>query len=422
MTHSQGITEGRLSNGVRVVTESLLGRRSISVGFWVDVGSRDETDEIQGCSHLIEHMLFKGTERRSAEEISRAIEEKGGYLNAFTDREFTCFTAQVLDRDIELAIDVISDMLQRPLLRGEDLERERTVVLEEISRRDDSPESLIHDLFVEHVWSGNLAAHPVLGTRDTIKSLSRIDTYEYFRQHYTPNRIVVSAAGNVDHKRFTEALEKNLNERTIGTSARRLKPEYNRTMSLMERDASQVQLCLTTEGSAFADRSWYALILLSSYLGEGASSKLFQEVREKRGLVYSISSQNITLKDAGLFAIFAGTSRNNAEEVVSIILRELDRVREEKINAEELERIKQRVEGELSLQMESSRSRMHGLGVSTLRLGRAQKTEEIIRAIRSVTLKDMEDLCQRILDPGKISLIALGLPKEYAEKIESKFA
>jgi predicted Zn-dependent peptidase len=411
-----------LSNGVRVVTESLPGRKSISVGFWVDVGSRDETDEIQGCSHFIEHMLFKGTEHRSSEEISRAIEEKGGYLNAFTDRDFTCFTAQVLDRDIELAIDVISDMLQTPLLRDEDMERERTVVLEEISRRDDSPESLMHDLFVERVWGGNLAAHPVLGTRDTIKSLSRSGMYEYFRQHYTPNRIVVSAAGNVDHERFTEALEKNLNERTSGTSARRVKPKYNRSLGFMERDMSQVQLCLTMEGAAFADRSWYALVILSSYLGEGASSKLFQEVREKRGLVYSISSQNITLKDAGLFAIFAGTSRDNAEEVVSIILRELARVRDENISADELERIIHRVEGELSLQMESSRSRMYGLGVSTLRLGRAQTTEEIIRNIRSVTLNDMGNLCQRILDLGKISTIALGLPKENAEKIESKLA
>lgn len=418
MPFSQSVVEDKLSNGVRVVTETLPDRRSVSIGFWVDVGSRDEDESIQGCSHFIEHLLFKGTEKRSAEEISTVIEARGGYLNAFTDRDLTCFTARVLERDTELAVDVISDMLQNSLLKAEDIERERQVVLEEISRKEDTPESLIRDLCTESVWEGNPAGYPVLGTKETVSQLSKDEIEEYFRRHYTPRRIVVAAAGAVNHDDFVGTLERYMTEKREGVPPSRLAPAYRRSVRFFERDTSQVQICIVSEGSAYGDRSRRALTLLSSHLGRGSSSRLFQEVREKKGLVYSIYTHTLSLKDCGLFGVFAGTSRSKVEEVLDITLRELENIRTGGLEPEDLEKVKHKTVGELTLNMESSTARMRLLGVSALRLGRVQTIDEIIGDLEAVTLDEIEALAERIFNRRRVSVIALGLPEDTAAKIE----
>ena len=417
MTYAQGIIEDKLSKGIHVVTENLPGRKSISIGVWADVGSRDEPLELQGCSHLIEHMLFKGTKRRSAEEISKVIENRGGNLNAFTDREFTCYTARVLDRDTALAIDVIADMLQNSLFRREDLQREKAVVLEEISRRDDNPESLIRDLSTEAVWKGNLVGHPVLGTKETIKNVTREQVESYFHGNYGYDRIVVSAAGKLEHGEFMDMLEKNFLEGMYGKNNRREEPVYQSVKSFHERESSQVQLCVSADGFPYAKTTWYELNLLSSYLGEGASSKLFQEVREKRGLVYSIYSQNLALKDCGLFEIFAGTSRSNATEVLELILKELYNIREGRMEEDALEKTKQKFEGELTLQMDSSRTRMFSMGISKLRLGRVLTPDEMVEMTNNVSIDDISNIASKIFETEDVSLITLGLPRELEKKI-----
>jgi len=417
MTSAQGVIEDKLSNGIHVATENLPGRKSISIGVWADVGSRDEPEQLQGCSHLIEHMLFKGTKRRSAEEISKVIEERGGNLNAFTDREFTCYTARVLDRDMELAMDVIADMIQNSLLRREDLQREKAVVLEEISRRDDNPESLIRDLSTEAVWKGNSAGHPVLGTKDTIANVSREQVEDYFHTNYGYDRMVVSAAGKLEHGEFMDVLEKNFLGGIQGKNSRRQGPIYQSVKSFHERESNQVQLCVSTDGFPYAKDIWYVLNIISSYLGEGASSRLFQEVREKRGLVYSIYSQNLALKDCGLFGIFAGTNRSNATEVLELILKELNNIREVRMEENALEKTKQKFEGELTLQMDSSRTRMFNMGISKLRLDRVLTLDEMVENTNNVSIDDISNIASKVFEPEDVSLITLGLPRELEKKI-----
>jgi predicted Zn-dependent peptidase len=418
LTIEHVIIEEKLSNGVRVVFEPMPTRRVASLGLWVRAGSRDEQENVQGCSHLIEHMAFKGTKRRSAEQISTTIEERGGYLNAFTDRDLTCFTAQTLQEDAEHAIDVLSDMIQAPLFQEEDLKREKQVVLEEISRRDDNPENLIEDLSNEAVWKGSQEAHSILGTRESIIKVSRAQLVAYHQNFYTPNNIIVTATGGIEPSNLLEALDNCLIDDRIGHAQSRKKPVFQRTARFHERDSSQVQLSIASEGLAFGDRKRYALSLLNSYLGVGSSSQLFLKVREKEGLVYSIYTDDKSMEDCGLYRIFAGTNVLNVEKVFDIILKELERLRSVGLTAEELKKNKQKMRGMLGLSFESARTRMYHLGMSTLRLGRPQTFEEIIENMEKVTLDEVNDLAAEIFDGRGLSFIAMGLPHEVAERLK----
>jgi predicted Zn-dependent peptidase len=415
------IVESRLSNGLMIITEEIKGSSSASVGIWVNVGSRDEIEEYHGCTHFLEHLLFKGTSKRSAKEISRAIEERGGYLNAFTDRDMTCFHAKVLGKDLKLALEVLSDIVQNPLLKQEDVEKERTVVISEIDSRDDDPGDLIHDLYFESVWNGNEAAHPILGEKASLSSLTSDSIRTYFERHYLPGRMIVTGAGALKHEELVAIIEKNLtlNKGYNGVETRE-KPLFKPVKQHIQRQTSQVQIALTSKGLAYSDPQRDTLNLISSYLGVGASSKLFQEIREKYGLVYSIFSTGYSLSDAGVFAILAGTQDQYVEKILRIELRELKALKRN-LSELTLKKIKHKTTGLFVLHSESSESRMMQLGVSTLRQGKPKTLQEAIDGINSVGLDSMKDLTENIFSIDSLGLTTLGLSESTVKKVNALF-
>jgi predicted Zn-dependent peptidase len=415
------VAESHLSNGLKIVTEEIKESNSASVGIWVNVGSRDEGEEYHGCTHFLEHLLFKGTSKRSAKEISKAIEERGGYLNAFTDRDMTCFHAKVLGKDLKLALEVLSDIVQNPLLKQEDVEKERTVVLSEIDSRDDDPGDLIHDLYFESAWGENEAAHPILGEKTPLNGLKSDSIRTYFERHYLPGRMIVTGAGALKHEELVAIIEKNLTlSKGYNGVETREKPSFKPVKRHVQRKTSQVQIALTSKGLAYADPQRDALNLISSYLGVGASSKLFQEIREKYGLVYSIFSTGFSMNDAGIFAILAGTQDQYVEKILRIELREL-RALKGNMSERTLQKIKHKTTGLFVLRSESSESRMMQLGVSTLRQEKPKTLEEAIDGINSVELDSMKELADDIFAIDHLGLTTLGLSESTVKKVDALF-
>jgi len=415
------LAESHLSNGIKIITEEIKESSSASVGIWVNVGSRDEVEEYHGCTHFLEHLLFKGTSKRNAKEISRAIEERGGYLNAFTDRDMTCFHAKVLEKDLKLALEVLSDMVQNPLLRQDDVEKERTVVLSEIDSRDDDPGDLIHDLYFESAWGENEAAHPILGEKAPLNCLTSDSIRTYFESHYLPQKMIVTGAGALKHEELVAIVEKNvtLNKKYEKVDARE-GPSFKPIKRNIQRQTSQVQVALTSKGLAYGDPNRDALNLISSYLGVGASSKLFQEIREKYGLVYSIFSTVYSLNDAGIFAILAGTQDQYVEKILKIELKELG-VLNKDLSERTLQKIKHKTTGLFVLRSESSESRMMQLGVLTLRQGKPKTLEETIDSINSVELESMKELAGDFFAVDRLGLTTLGLSESTVKKVDALF-
>ena len=420
MSASSEVRDTRISNGPRVVTEEMPESKSASVGIWIDVGSRDEAEPFWGCSHFMEHLLFKGTGRRSAKEISTVIEERGGYLNAFTDRDMTCYHAKVLAADLPLVVDVLSDMVQNPLLRTEDIDMERKVVLSEIDNRDDDPGDLIHDLYFETAWGANGAAHPVLGEKKTLNAVDRDAVSRYFSEHYSPGDMVVTAAGRVEHDKLVDDVERHIGAVKTASKTKRAKPVFKPKKVYVPRSSSQVQVALTAKGTAYRDEERDALQLISSHLGVGASSKLFQEVREKRGLVYSIFSTNYSLGDAGLFTILAGTQDRFVEKLLKIELEELANLGRG-LTPSKLEKVKHKTVGLSVLRSESSESRMIQLGVSTLRRGSPKTLAEAINGLRCVARESIVKCAEDKFPREELSLTTLGISKETTKRVEELF-
>jgi predicted Zn-dependent peptidase len=420
MSTSKDVCISRLSNGLRVITEEIPSSSSTAIGIWINVGSRDESDPYRGCSHFLEHLLFKGTKLRSAKEISTVIEERGGYLNAFTDRDMTCYHARVLSADLHLAVDVLSDMVLNALLRQEDIDMERTVVLSEIDSRDDDPGDLIHDLYFETAWGENKAAHPVLGEKKTLDCLDHNAINHYFSEHYVPSQMVVTAAGNLKHEKLVEAVEKRLSSLNNPSSNEREMPVFKPSRRHVPRTSSQVQVALTTEGTSYTDEQRDALQLISSYIGVGASSKLFQEVREKRGLVYSVFSSNYSLQDSGLFTILAGTHDKFVKKLLEIELKELAKL-QKGLTANQLGKVKHKTVGLSVLRSENSESRMLQLGVSTLRRGTPKTLAEAIAGLNQVDLHSIKEYAEKSFSKDSLSLTTLGLSKETKKKVDEMF-
>ncbi len=411
------LSVSRLTNGVRVITEEIPGSKSAAIGVWVNVGSRDEKKQYHGCSHFLEHLLFKGTKTRSAKEISTLVEERGGYLNAFTDRDMTCYHARVLSGDLPVAVDVLADMITQPLLRPEDVDTERTVVLSEIDSRDDDPGDLINDLYFEVAWGKNEAAHPILGEKEVLAKMRQEDIRGYFQDHYTSSKIVVTAAGNLEPNKLVESLEKKIVLSKGTNASKRRIPDYQPIRRHVSRSSSQVQVALTAKGTAYDDPERDALQLISSYLGLGASSKLFQEVREKRGLVYSIMSMSYSLQDSGLFTILAGTQDKYVEELLRIELSELAHLKKG-LSSARLEKIKHKTVGFSVLRSESSESRMIQLGISTLRRGEPKTLTEVIYGLNAVESNVVKKYVEEHFSPDELSLTTLGLSEETAKRVD----
>jgi predicted Zn-dependent peptidase len=367
-----------LPNGIRVITESMPHVRSATLGVWADVGSASERREQRGISHLIEHMLFKGTERRSARQIAETMDGVGGNLNAFTDKEATCYYAKVIDHHVPLGVDVLADMFLNSVFDPAELSKEQKVVLEEIRMYDDSPAEMIADLFVSTMWSGSNLGDPTIGFAETVSSLTREDLRAHLRARYAPNTVVFAAAGHLEHDAVVELVREAFTL-FAGTAEPPVpeRPRLTPATLVKRKDTEQAYVIVGTRGLSARDERRYALSVLDTVLGGGMSSRLFQEVREKRGLVYSIFSFQQSYRDAGLFGVSAGTAPANVQECVDVILDQIRALAAGGPSDEEIALAKEHLKGSLTLSLESSSSRMIRLGRSEFSLGRHLGIEEI---------------------------------------------
>jgi predicted Zn-dependent peptidase len=398
-----------LANGVRIVTEEIEHVRSISIGLWVGAGSRDEEEGYEGISHFIEHMFFKGTARRTARELAESLEAVGGQLNAFTTKEYTCYYVKVLDEDLDLAIDVLSDMYFASLFNEEEIEKEKKVVLEEIKMYEDTPDELIHDLFAEFVWNEHPLGRSILGTAESICSLNREKILHYMDKHYAPDNLVIAVAGKISTDKILQKLSSLFqNFRHGGRRVLQDVPVGQAVTSYVPKDTEQTHLVIGVPGLGQNDEDLYTLHVINNILGGGLSSRLFQEIREQRGLVYSIYSYLSTFIDTGLFAIYAGTSPHNVREVLECILAEIGKMRREGISAQELERTKAQIKGNLYLGLESVSSRMSRLGKTELCYDRVLTPEDVVKKLEKVTVEDVLRVVRCLWQKEKISLTMLG--------------
>ena len=395
-----------LASGLRIVTEEIPTVRSAAFGIWVNVGSRDESLKVAGASHFLEHLLFKGTKRRSALEISSSIEAVGGEMNAFTSKEYTCFYARVIDKDLPLAIDVISDLITSSLGKSSDVEAERKVVLEEISMRDDDPADLVHELFAETFYGDTTLGRSILGTTKSIKSLSRSAVFNYYKKRYLPEDIVVAVAGNIRHQQVVDQIIAALSRdeflnRTEKKFNLRPSQEFNRkpkrNVGLINRKTEQAHIVLGMPGVNRDDKRRFAMGVLSAALGGGMSSRLFQEIREKRGLAYSVYSYAQQFAGSGFLALYAGSTPSKAVEVIKIMRGVLEDVASNGLTSEELIKAQGAVSGSLVLGQEDTGSRMSRIGKSELIYGQVLSFDEILREISAVDSAAIANLASEVL-------------------------
>jgi len=405
-----------LPSGLRIVTEEEKSVRSAAFGIWVNVGSRDESNSTAGASHFLEHLLFKGTKKRSSLEISSSIEAVGGETNAFTSKEYTCFYARVIDKDLPLAVDVISDLITSSIVRPADVDAERKVVLEEIAMRDDDPSDLIHDLFLEKYYGDTPLGRPILGSVDSIKNMSRSTVFNYYKNRYKPEDLVVAVAGNVKHKRVVQMVEEALSkdgfldqsrkEFKVRTSSQ-VKVVGKGKVTLLDKKTEQAHIVYGVPGVAREDKSRFALSVLSSAIGGGMSSRLFQEIREKRGLAYSTYAYSQQFSGSGVLSFYVGCKPEKAEESVKIIQSILFDIADNGLTQDEIERAKGAVSGALVLSQEDTGSRMTRIGKSELVYGQVLSFDEILREIANVTPEQIKEIARKTL-PSSPTLAVVG--------------
>jgi predicted Zn-dependent peptidase len=398
-----------LSNGIRVVSETVPYVQSASVGLWVGVGSRDEAEPIRGISHFIEHMLFKGTKRRDARQIADEIESRGGHLNAFTTKETTCFETRVLAEDVPLAMDILTDMMRHSLFDPEEMEREKRVVLEEIKMYEDTPEEHVHDLFEQILFPEHPLGKSIIGTDKTVSGLKRDDLTGYVESRYCPDRIVVSAAGNLKHDALVKLVESTLGDlKGISPLRETSRPKPSgEDKQLSRRDVEQVHFCLGTTAYSKQERERYVLSILNNVLGGNMSSRLFQEIREKRGLAYNIGSYGRTYQDGGLFCVYGGTSPDTYAEVLHLTHTEFAKVVQDGLTDDELTKAKTQVRGAMVLGLESMNARMHRYGESLISFGRVIPIEEVLNEYESVTHERIGEVAKQVLQASPQTLTAI---------------
>jgi predicted Zn-dependent peptidase len=420
-----GVRRTVLPGGLRIITESLPAVRSAALGIWAGVGSRDEDRDHAGATHYLEHLLFKGTSRRTALEISAAMDAVGGELNAFTAKEYTCYYARVLDSDLPLAIDVLSDMVNSSLIEPKDVDAERGVILEEIAMNEDDPSDLVHEAFSSQLFGDTPLGRPILGTVDSINGISRDRIFEHYRARYTPDSLVVAAAGSLDHDRVVELVREAFAPALTGerpAAAPRLSGESARAaqgtgVRLVSRPIEQANLVLGCAGLARNDERRFALGVLNSALGGGMSSRLFQEVREKRGLAYSVYSFTAQHAECGMWGIYAGCLPAKADEVLAICRDEVAKVIADGLTEEELDRGKGQLRGSIVLGLEDPSSRMSRLGKSELVYPRLEPVDEVLAAIEAVSQQDVRDVAAAIL--GQPKALAVVGPFDSADPFAS---
>lgn len=416
-------TKTVLDNGIRILSEEMPNTRSVSLGIWVENGSRHEPRHQNGISHFIEHLLFKGTEQRSAARIAEEIDAVGGVLNAFTAKEYTCYYAKVLDDDLPLAIDLLTDIFLRSVFDREEIERERSVILQEISQAEDTPDDYVHDLFNLDFFRDHPLGRPICGEAATVLNLHREDFLRFVQDRYLPGQVIVAAAGHLGHGDLVKEIEGRLE--TIGNAEGRLQkaesgiedsPKVQSGIFLHSKSLEQVHLCLGVAGIHQSHPMRYAAYILNTILGGGMSSRLFQEIREKRGRAYSVYSFLSSYKDVGYLGIYAGTSLKWVEEVVDLILREMGRLVAGEIREEELERTKSQLIGNMILGLETSDSWMGHIAKNEIYFGKPISLEDISQGVRSVSRADIVELAGAILRSGGMALTLLGdVEKKYLD-------
>ena len=398
-----------LDNGLRIVSESIPYMSSVSLGIFVGTGSRSELPPEQGVSHFIEHLMFKGTQKRSARDIAEMVDDVGGQLNAATDRENTCYYIKVLPEHLGLGMDILSDMLLHSKFADSDVEKERQVVLEEISLYEDSPDELIHDLHMNSLWPGHALGRNILGTRETIGGMSRQLIVDYTMRHYVPDNVVIAAAGNLTHEQLVEQVRlywddvKGAYPRLTDSA-----PVFATGRLLQEKDIEQIHICLGTPGVAHDSPEFYSSHVLNTILGGGVSSRLFQSIREEKGLAYSVCSYPSSFRDAGLLTIYTGVSPDNSLEVMEIIYSIIGDIQANGVRADEMQRAKEQLKAGLMFSLESSSSRMSRLGRAEISAREYLSPEKLAAKVDGVSLQQLFELSQPLYRRDSTCFTALG--------------
>lgn len=398
-----------LPNGIRVVSETIPYVKSVTMGVWIATGSRFEEEYNHGVSHFIEHLMFKGTARRSARDIAETVDAVGGQLNAFTAKECTCYYLKVLDSHAELAMDILSDMLLASKFAEEDIERERQVVLEEVHMYEDSPDELVHDIHLETIWPSHPLGRNILGTIDSIERLNSTAVKKYYQDFYTPDNLVIAAAGNITHDDLVKLTTTYFKE----LKGKRKDPEitvpvFTPVKTVVKKDTEQVHVCLGTASVPQDSPKIYPVHIMNNILGGGISSRLFQAIREERGLAYSIYSYQNNYRDAGLLTIYAGTRPSNVSQVLDLIMENLKEFKSKGISEQELIKSKEQIKGSLLLGLESSSSRMSRIGKMEVTLGKFISLDEIVRKIDMVTITEVNQMIEQMFTADNFCFTALG--------------
>jgi len=399
-----------LPHGLTVITEQMQHIRSASIGIWLETGSRDEDSHWNGISHFIEHMLFKGTKHRTAEEIARQVDSIGGNMDAFTAKECICFNVKVLDEHVPIALDILSDLVLHPVFDAQDITRERGVILEEIKMDEDNPDYLVNEIFTQNFWKDHPLGKPILGTKETVKRFERQAVLDAYAPRFAPGNIIVSAAGNLDHDRFVELVSKHFEHmKPLKNGFHSSAPKVVSRIILRNKKAlEQVQLCIGVPSHPIAHEKRHAGYILNTLLGGGMSSRLFQNIRERQGLAYSIYSDLNPYRDTGALTVYAGTSRESAVKVVQSVVSEFRRLKSEPVPADELRRSKDQLKGSLMLSLESSTARMSNLARQEMYFDRFYDLDELIEKIEAVTVEDLQSLAQEFFKTESVAVTALG--------------
>jgi predicted Zn-dependent peptidase len=399
-----------LPNGLIILTERMEHLHSVAMGVWIKSGSRCEPAETNGISHFVEHMLFKGTRSRSAQHIAREMDSIGGNLDAFTGKETICFNVKSLADHVPIALDVLSDLVLNPTFAETDIERERGVILEEIKIDEDNPDVLVHELFTQSFWRNHPLGWPILGTTETVGKLDQKSLFDYHNDRFHGGNIVFTAAGQLDHDRFVESVSAKFSGLAGGVTLHELSaPDASARIVLRnKRSLEQVQICLGVPAPPITDESRYATLILNTVLGGGMSSRLFQTIREERGMAYSIYSDLSPYRDTGTLCVYAGTSAGKALEVVDLILSEFSKLKQTPLSAEELTRAKDQLKGNILMGLESSNSRMANLARQEMYFHNFFTVEEVIARIEEVQAEQVQAMAQRLFDPTRIAVTLLG--------------
>jgi predicted Zn-dependent peptidase len=409
---SRNIRKTVLSNGLLVLTESMPHLRSVSMGAWIGSGSRDEAPEANGISHFVEHMVFKGTTSRSAQQIAREVDTIGGNLDAFTGKEMVCFNIKVLDENVPPALDVLADLVLHPTFTPEEMTREQGVILEEIKMDEDNPDYLVNEVWTQNFWKDDALGRPILGTAKTVSSFTQQIVFDFYAGRFTPRNMVFSAAGNLEHDAFVAQVEKEFSSLAVSgdvVAAKVPAPRATPHITLKRKKSlEQVQFCLGVPAPPVNDARRYGVYLLNTMLGGGMSSRLFQTIREDQGLAYAIYSEMSPFRDTGSLCVYAGTSVDKTQKVLQLTLNELRRLKEETVSDVELKRAKDQVKSNMVIGLESSGSRMANLARQQMYFGRFFGVDEIMEEIEAVTTTDVQELAQELFQPEAIALTLLG--------------